>query len=549
MSYHSATPNEETAAPVRLGRYELLGQLAMGGMAEIHLARLAGEAGFEKIVVVKRLLPELVASKAFVAMFLDEGKLVARLDHPNVCEVHELGREGAEYFLVMPYLDGVPVSDFIARPRETDATSRIAQLRVAAGIVVQACAGLHHAHELRGTDGAPLGLVHRDVSPSNLFVTTAGVVKVLDFGVAKVRGAAETEAGTIKGKTQYMAPEQLLGEPLDRRCDVFALGIVLFELATHTRLFKRSSDYLSARAILEEPIPRADAVDPAVPPQLADVIGKALARPPDDRYADARELARALETALAPHGGVASAGQIADALADWHGAELSALRTRQRKVLDDARTSLATGSTVGGRPSNVATQPIAKPRQRPRWIPAALFVVATGAFAGIQQLLNEPADRPSKQVAGSNAATLSDEAAAATIPRIDEPDAKMRATGEPDVKTPAVDEPDTTSPASGGSAGANGRPAAGVASDTRETRTKPSTRVAQVSGTGLVSIDSTPFAMIFIDGSYFGTTPLVKKKLGAGKHKLVARLKDGRKREMRVDIAAGKLAAPIVLTW
>src|SRR5690606_25418241 len=121
-------------------------------------------------------------------------------------------------------------------------------------------------------DGASLGLVHRDVSPSNLFVTTAGVVKVLDFGIAKVYGGAEIEAGTIKGKTQYMALEQLLGELLDRCCDVFALGTVLFELATHQRLFKRASDYLSARAILEEPIPRADAVDPAVPAGLADVI-------------------------------------------------------------------------------------------------------------------------------------------------------------------------------------------------------------------------------------------------------------------------------------
>src|SRR5262249_30600563 len=161
---------------------------------EIHLARLAGEAGFEKIVVVKRLLPELVASREFVAMFLDEAKLVARLDHPNICEVHELGRDGHEYFIVMPYLDGVPAHELLARPRDPD---RRAELRVACGVIAQACAGLHHAHELRGSDGQPLGLVHRDVSPSNLFVTAAGAVKVLDFGIAKVRGASETEAGTI----------------------------------------------------------------------------------------------------------------------------------------------------------------------------------------------------------------------------------------------------------------------------------------------------------------------------------------------------------------
>src|SRR5262249_26157161 len=157
-----------------------------------------------------------------------------------ICEVYELGKDGADYFIVMPYLDGVPATEFIARPRDPD---RIAQVRVAAGVAVQACAGLHHAHELHApaagdAAGESLGLVHRDVSPSNLFVTTAGAVKVLDFGIAKVRGAAETEVGTIKGKAQYMAPEQVLGEDVDRRCDVFALGIVFYELATHQRLFK-----------------------------------------------------------------------------------------------------------------------------------------------------------------------------------------------------------------------------------------------------------------------------------------------------------------------
>src|ERR1043165_6284959 len=317
-------------------------------MGEIHLARLAGEAGFEKTVVVKRLLPELVASKAFVAMFLDEGKLVARISHPNVCEVHELGRDGNEYFLVVPCLDGVPATDFIARPRDPD---RIAQLRVATGIVVQACDGLQHAHELRGADGASLGLVHRDVSPSNVFVTTAGLVKVLDFGVAKVRGAAaETEVGTIKGKTQYMAPEQLLGEALGGRWDVFALGIVLYELAKHQRLFKRASDFLAAKAILEEDIPRADATDPAVPKELADVIAKALARKRDDRYATARDLAKAIEAAMNTHGGVAASAPIADALAEWHGEELSAVRTRQQQLLAVARSTTEIGRAHVGTP-------------------------------------------------------------------------------------------------------------------------------------------------------------------------------------------------------
>jgi serine/threonine-protein kinase len=492
-----SSSEESSAAPSRLGRYELIGQLATGGMAEIHLARLAGEAGFEKTVVVKRLLPELVASKAFVAMFLDEGKLVARINHPNVCEVHELGREGNEYFLVMPYLDGVPATDFIARPRDPD---RIAQLRVATGIIVQACEGLHHAHELRGADGQPLGLVHRDVSPSNLMILTSGLVKVLDFGVAKVRGAAaETEVGTIKGKTQYMAPEQLLGEPLDRRCDVFALGIVLYELATHQRLFKRASDFLAAKAILEEDIPRADATDPAVPAALADVIAKALARKRDDRYADARALAKAIEAAMAPHGGAAASAPIADALAEWHGEELSALRTRQRDVL-----ALAAGS-------NVATAPVARPpRPRARWLLPALLAVLGGGGV-IAFFATRPSPFATHRTPAVADARPIDAAVDANI------DAPAGLAATTDTGSDSGDEP-----------------------------TRP-THVAKKPG--FLSIDSTPFATIYVDDKPFGVTPIVKKQLAAGRHRVRAKLEDGRVKDLKVDIPAGKLAAPVVLTW
>ena len=536
MSYHPAEAVAET--PLRLGRYELLGHLATGGMAEIHLARLAGEAGFEKTVVVKRLLPELVASKAFVAMFLDEGKLVARLDHPNVCEVHELGRDGAEYFLVMPYLDGVPASDFIARPRDPD---RIAQLRVATGIIAQACAGLHHAHELHGADGSPLGLVHRDVSPSNLFVTTSGVVKVLDFGIAKVRGAAETEAGTIKGKTQYMAPEQLLGESLDRRCDVFALGIVLYELATHQRLFKRSSDYLAARAILEEPIPRADAVDPAVPAALADVIAKALDRSQAKRFEDARELARALAAAMAPHGGVATAAEIAAALADWHGAELSAMRTRQAKVIDDARSRART--TVPGKVaidrardsgardgSWLVTMPRSVVRKRRRLV-IATSVLVLAAVGVLLVLALSNRHRGENQLAEPAAGAIPVDAAATTV-RV-EPIAEPVTNVEP---TKPVDKPRIDKPK---------RNVEKPVAKQPDVAKQP----AAAKGDGALSVDSTPFAMIYVDSTYFGTTPLIGKSVPAGKHRIKAVLKDGRTKELSIEVAAGKTFSMGVLSW
>jgi serine/threonine-protein kinase len=516
LSYHSADSVAAPETPARLGRYELIGQLATGGMAEIHLARLAGEAGFEKTVVVKRLLPELVASKAFVAMFLDEGKLVARLDHPNVCEVHELGRDGAEYFLVMPYLDGVPVHDFIARPRDPD---RIAQLRVAAGIIVQACAGLHHAHELESPDGAPLGLVHRDVSPSNLFVTTSGVVKVLDFGIAKVHGGAETEAGTIKGKTQYMAPEQLLGESLDRRCDVFALGIVLFELATHSRLFKRASDYLAARAILEEPIPRADVLDPAVPAALADVIAIALERTPAKRYADARELGKAVEAALAPHGGVATADQIAAALADWHGAELSAMRTRQAKVIEDAR-SRAEKTTMPGKASADPSKQLTIPRDVMRKKRRGVIVLATLAVGGMVAMLAVSMFRESRT--NRRLATRADAALPTAV--VEPPDAAVLV---------SVETPPSTS------IKPNDKPPTRVRTTSRQTVEKP----------GQLSIDSMPYATIYVDGSRFGVTPLVDKPLPAGKHTIKAVLKDGRSKTFEITVSPGKLTNRGTLTW
>jgi hypothetical protein len=471
-------------APPRLGRYELIGHLATGGMAEIHLARLAGEAGFEKIVVVKRLLPELVASPTYVAMFLDEGKLVARLDHPNVCEVHELGREGAEYYLAMPYLDGVSVQELIAQPRDPD---RIGELRVAAGVIAQACAGLHHAHELRDADGAPAGLVHRDVSPSNLFVTSAGIVKVLDFGIAKVRGASETEAGTIKGKQQYMAPEQLLGEPLDRRCDVFALGIVLFELATHQRLFKRASDYLAARAILEDPMPRADAVDPAVPAALADVIAKALSRDVGARYADAAALARALEDAMAPHGGLAGAAEIAAAVASTE--ELTAQRTRQARVLGEAQARAPEAADAA------AASAVRRPAARPR----------SGLSALVTREVLAPA-RPSAQIWRWMPAAASAGVAGAVV-------ALVLALG-------------ARTGGGGGGGGGAGAPAAH----------------------GLLSVDSAPDATIFVDGAPLGVTPIVERPLAPGRHALRAVLSDGRTKELTVDIAPGERAAPIRLT-
>ena len=213
------------AVPPTIGRYQVIAPLATGGMGELFVARRAGAGGFARLVVLKRLRVELGATAGYRAMFFDEARLAARLTHPNVCEVTDLEDVGDEHYLVMPYLEGVALNAVVgAGAGATPADA--AEARIVAGLLVQACDGLDHAHELTDDAGAPLGVVHRDVSPGNVFVTADGVVKLLDFGVAKANDASTTtDQGVVKGKLAYMAPEQLAGGAIDRRADLFALVV------------------------------------------------------------------------------------------------------------------------------------------------------------------------------------------------------------------------------------------------------------------------------------------------------------------------------------
>jgi eukaryotic-like serine/threonine-protein kinase len=280
----------------RLGRYEVLGELAIGGMAEILLGRMAGPRGFERVVVIKRILPHLARQPAFVDMFLDEARTVARLHHPNVVHVQELVAEGSDLYMVMEYLDGESVA---ALERRLLVTGEPLDAGLAAHIVAEACRGLHAAHEL-GDGEIPLDIVHRDVSPQNLFVSYDGVLKVLDFGIARSADRiARTEAGQVKGKLSYMSPEQCAGKVLDRRSDIFSLGTVLHELLTGRQLFKRSSDLLTFRAICEEPVPAPSALRDGVPASLDAVCARALQRRREDRYPTAAAMRADLLAAMA----------------------------------------------------------------------------------------------------------------------------------------------------------------------------------------------------------------------------------------------------------
>jgi serine/threonine-protein kinase len=265
-------------------------------MAEIVLGRMLGPSGFQRPVVIKRILPHLAREQSFVEMFLDEARIVAGIRHPNVVNVHELGHEEGELFLVMEYLEGESAAGLGRRLRVNSETLSHA---LSAYVVAEAAAGLHAAHELTDNEGNKQNVVHRDVSPQNVFVTYDGQVKVLDFGIATAADRiTKTEAGQFKGKFEYSSPEQCRGLPLDRRSDVFALGILLYELSTGTRLFKRAGQLDTLRAICEQPVIPPSESAHGYPEALSAILMKALAKKPKDRYATALEMRRDLLAAL-----------------------------------------------------------------------------------------------------------------------------------------------------------------------------------------------------------------------------------------------------------
>src|SRR5882672_5857116 len=234
----------------RLGKYEILALLALGGTAEIYLARIGGTAGFEKYVVVKCLHDHLADDTEFVKMFLDEARLAAQLDHSNVVQTFELGEHENRYYMVLEFLAGLSLAMVVRRAAERFAGGRL-PVPLILNIAAQACAGLHYAHE-RTSNGKPLNIVHRDISPQNLVISFEGVVKVVDFGIARAEmRETKTKAGTIKGKFAYMSPEQCVATNVDRRTDVFALGVITHELLTGRRLFKRNSPYETYQAVIE----------------------------------------------------------------------------------------------------------------------------------------------------------------------------------------------------------------------------------------------------------------------------------------------------------
>jgi tRNA A-37 threonylcarbamoyl transferase component Bud32 len=275
----------------KIGRYELLHKIAAGGMAEIFLARQWGQGGFFRDVVIKRLFAHYAEHEHALRMFQDEARLLAELSHPNIPQVYDLGYADGVWYLAMEHVSGFTLTDLC---RTAAKEQKPMPLAVAIGIVSQLCMALHHAHERRDREGRALRIVHRDVTPHNIIISPDAVVKVLDFGVAQSSARVDTDAGAVRGTYAYMGPEQVRGKPLDKRADVFAVGVILYELTTGRRLF-RGSDVEIMTSIVERDVTLPSHHVPNYPPELEKIVLHALARDRGKRMVSTGHLAMALD--------------------------------------------------------------------------------------------------------------------------------------------------------------------------------------------------------------------------------------------------------------
>jgi len=565
------------------GSYQLIAKLATGGMAEIFLARPSGP-GAHDVLVLKRILPHLAEDDHFVTMFRDEADLASKLIHRNVCHVQGFGEFAGTWFIAMEYLHGVPLSRMMTRLSKA---AKMLDVRMVAGIITQACEGLHAAHEARGPDGALLNVVHRDVSPPNIMVCADGLVKLLDFGIAKARGAnSRTRTGTVKGKNAYMSPEQILGKPLDRRSDVFALAVVMYEMLAIKRLFHRDSDFLTFKAITEEPIPDIRERRPDIPPGMRSALQQAMARDPNGRFDTALAFANAIRNSVATLGGPASPNDLARLLFTDFGDEMTA-RDEILKAADELATA----------PSPAVPPPRPQPQRRPPTQPPPIPMAArSGELAEARKRENSqlfPAV-PSmivNQASGSSRLDIAPTPPTATPlppPPLPPPAGILDLSANVPVDT-WMANPDTDLLsghrmkglrnsvlallvlAGVGAAiffvvnkddGATSQPAgalpvdAGTARVVRDAAAEPDAAdtmskddIVALSRFGFFSIAATAKTTIYVDGNKIGETPLTRLPLAPGPHKIKAVGPRGKSKTLNITIYGGKDTDEGTINW
>ena len=519
--------------PARFGSYEILYELKSGGMGAVLLGRRRGPGAFEQLVAIKTIRPEYASAPAVRAMFLDEAAILARLNHPGIATVHDFGEDGGALYMVMEYVAGIALRDLRDVPPI-----------VTARAIAEAARGLHAAHEARDNAGHPLGLVHRDISPDNLMLGYDGHVKVIDFGIALVknRQSPVTEFGTVKGKPPYMSPEQVKNEAMDRRSDVFSLGVVTWELLTGQPLFEGDSIYAIAIAVEQQPIlPPSRVIGAPLPAGLDAAVMAALARDPEQRTPTAAAFAEALD-------GVVQASA-SESLAAWAARELEGKRSEHRAWL----AKIVTGSTpraAGGRESGQHTEvgqvgaPIADPvvvkapggpvdpiadtsfggadvtpmPRKKKLAPLAL-VLAAVLLAAVALWLVLGGGSGKQAGATRDAAiaiAVAPDAAAKPIPITPLPDAASAVAvvvvpSDADIAVAPIDAPRH----------AGWHHHDGSAAVAHDAAIAVAVAPPPV-GEGVIDIkakaDASAYANVVIDGSLAGVTPLFKRKIAAGHH-------------------------------
>ncbi len=532
-------PERVPPAERALGRYQLAYELASGGMATVFLGRAVDPGGVSKLVAIKRIHKHLARSREFVDMFLDEARIVARITHPNVCSVFELGEVDGTYFIAMEYLAGETLGGLV-RALERSELSVSERAAVVVHALSQACEGLHAAHELRGPDGEPLEVVHRDVSPSNLFVTYDGAVKVVDFGIARARNrVTRTEAGTVKGKFGYFAPEQIGGVGThDRRGDVWAMGVVAWEALVGRRLFRRESELETAFAIAHEDIVPPSVARPGVPQVLDAPVLAALTRDPANRTPTARAFGRALTHALAqaqPAFGSADLAELMDRL--YPEAHALALRLAESAVADSTPDApvAAPGLGASAPPKRGSEEPTAVLGERAGggrvrrtagwWVPlglmalvvtlGAIIVASSGEWAPTPIPATPPALASIDAGGPTDAPELPDAVAERDAP-LETPDAAAASRpSRPEARSGSTSSPDASSPAPPPVAVATPPPGRGSLS--------------------VIARGAPGFAEVWIDGERAGYAPL-QRSLPAGPHEIEVRTSTGESRRASVVV-------------
>ena len=565
-------------------RYTPVARIGSGGQAEILLAVHRGSGGFEKLVVIKRLLPHLAGDERSRRRLTQEAQLVAQLHHPNVCQVLNLIENDAGPLLVLEYLDGITVAqigEMLPAVRSRD------EIRLIAGVLQQASEGLHSAHSLRDRSGAPAGLVHRDVSSANLIVTREGVVKVLDFGIAKAASSDESRVQTIRGTVPFMSPEQVEGRELDPRSDVFSLAVVAWETLTGLGLYRRANLDAIFAAILTEEAPPIGDHQPALPARFEEVVRRALTKDRDRRPASAREFGAAVAEAVREIGGPMGLSEIASVVETRFAEGLTA-RSRQfemmrmgrtetveahasrwtpetffslpqldlsaafhstmslepeaqgpaaltdptvpnqRRSPPDASDAAAPAAAAGSEPPGAGPwfdyQPLAARPRRGPWLLLALGALVVAGLATTALISLDAEEQSAKAEPVATAAAVLDAAsAAAPEPAAVTPDAGVVT---PDAAPPVAD----ATPPPAGSRAIERKP-----SGPSRKRPRPAAVLP-----GFLTIDSRPAAQISIDGRAMGQVPLYRVELAPGRHQVQATVADGRSKTLTIVIRSGQ---------